>query len=455
MEILELLEIWGLELVQMILFAKIICFQRIKWQKKQIQKVILSIGMFFVAAAFIKINVIILLMISIFLFFILLDGKKWHCFLVFWTAYWMVSKINYISAVLLSFCSSIEAVLRNNIVIGFLFPGDSVDSEKSCYEYFQNYPENIVRSICGILIIILLGFVVKYWQDFIRSLPDSFYGLSALGGSFFFFCINPAMRFGKQVSSKALQNIIVLGSVFSELLFYMILLALFAVNSKCNNYQKENKFKEFMLQASKEYCREILENGKEIRKFRHDMKHHITIMKYFLYEKKYQKLLEYLVTIDEELERVLYIHKATGNEILDAVLAKYVQRNPQIFFQVEGEISASNITDYDLCVIFSNAIVNAVEACNRLKEKEKIIEIYLKKTGNNIIFVIKNPLEWKVDINRLGDMTTKEDKMKHGYGISRIREIAEKYDGSVDFQIEEQKFQIAVILTEITVCYKK
>ncbi len=62
--------------------------------------------------------------------------------------------------------------------------------------------------------------------------------------------------------------------------------------------------------------------------------------------------------------------------------------------------------------------------------------------------IIRNPVEWEIDSDSIGKVTTKKDRRNHGYGIAKIRETAEKYDGSVDFEIKGRIFQITVILTE-------
>ena len=42
--------------------------------------------------------------------------------------------------------------------------------------------------------------------------------------------------------------------------------------------------------------------------------------------------------------------------------------------------------------------------------------------------------------------TTKPDDGRHGFGISGMREIAARYGGSLDIQVEEQTFTLLVYL---------
>ena len=416
---------WMLELIQYMLFARTAYFQKILYGKKKICTAILvAVAFFITAVIFMETKVIILLTASLILFMILLEGNRRHCFVIFWASYWFVNKINDILSVFLSVCG------------------------RSCYVYLEEYPEKWVLSIVGIFVIFMLGQALKGEKESIKNLPDSFYGLSSFGGGIFFFCVSPAVQFGRQFSSRAVQGVFVLGSALSEILFYMLLYVFFIIDKKRMDYQARNVLQESMLQASKDYCREILDNEKEIRKLRHDFKNHVTVMQHLLQDREYQRLSGYLADISEEVKKASWMPGTVGNEILDAVLAKFMQREPEISFQVEGELSRADIHDYDLCVIFSNALANAVEACRLLEKQEKIIEIYLKKTGANDILIIRNPVEWEIDSDSIGKVTTKKDRKNHGYGIAKIRETAEKYDGSVDFEITGRIFQITVILTE-------
>ncbi len=94
------------------------------------------------------------------------------------------------------------------------------------------------------------------------------------------------------------------------------------------------------------------------------------------------------------------------------------QAGDEIVFQCEGHVSEKvAISDYDLCTIFSNLLSNAREACKRLQRKEKRIEILMKEYQKQMLVTIKNPIEWEVDMEKLGTYTSEEDGEVHGYGI--------------------------------------
>ena len=64
------------------------------------------------------------------------------------------------------------------------------------------------------------------------------------------------------------------------------------------------------------------------------------------------------------------------------------------------------------------------------------------------IMVIKNPYEHEINKDRDERImsTKKEEKYKHGYGLKSIMRIADKYQGEVIIDTENDVFSLTVIL---------
>lgn len=58
---------------------------------------------------------------------------------------------------------------------------------------------------------------------------------------------------------------------------------------------------------------------------------------------------------------------------------------------------------------------------------------------------MKNPTyqDFKYDSN-MG--TTKKDKLNHGYGLSIIKNIVNRYDGNVEFESSNNTFSVNILL---------
>ena len=102
----------------------------------------------------------------------------------------------------------------------------------------------------------------------------------------------------------------------------------------------------------------------------------------------------------------------------------------------------------DIGVVLGNAIDNAIEAVKICKRSEKIIEISMGVKKEAWIMVIKNPYEHEINKDRDERImsTKKEEKYKHGYGLKSIMRIADKYQGEVIIDTENDVFSLTVIL---------
>ena len=136
-----------------------------------------------------------------------------------------------------------------------------------------------------------------------------------------------------------------------------------------------------------------------------------------------------------------------GNKLVDAIIAdgKSKGRADGIEIECNGKLSGGFIvTDFDLCIIFSNLVSNAIEACRKLEHSERYISITLKREGNTAKIIFANPVEWDVDIENFGEYTTKKDKLNHGFGINNVRKTVEKYNGQMTVGVEEGEFKTII-----------
>ena len=107
-----------------------------------------------------------------------------------------------------------------------------------------------------------------------------------------------------------------------------------------------------------------------------------------------------------------------------------------------------NITSDDLCVILFNLLDNAMEACQhyiRQAQTPPRIEVTLRRIHQFLIIKIQNPC---VPPRKLFGIfpTTKADARHHGIGLRNVREKVEKYNGSLEFDVEGNVFTVTALL---------
>ena len=87
---------------------------------------------------------------------------------------------------------------------------------------------------------------------------------------------------------------------------------------------------------------------------------------------------------------------------------------------------------------------NAIEACERLAEEKKEIKLYIEDDAESTTLVIKNPLEKEILMNNGRFITSKGDKLKHGIGMSNVKNIVEKYDGECMISTKDNTFSCII-----------
>lgn len=181
----------------------------------------------------------------------------------------------------------------------------------------------------------------------------------------------------------------------------------------------------------------------EIRQFRHDYTNHISCLLGIIKAQRYEEAEKYIINMSGRLPAENMIFK-TGNYIADAILTdKQEEAGENITIQFEGCI-ISEINSTDLCIILSNALDNAIEACVNIPG-EKIISVYGNYQQGYFVLIIKNPT-----VNTLTDTeklpaTSKEDNIHHGFGLSNIKYTVQKYNGKLDISVKDGIFILNII----------
>ncbi|HEY5585752.1 MAG TPA: ATP-binding protein [Ruminiclostridium sp.] len=98
----------------------------------------------------------------------------------------------------------------------------------------------------------------------------------------------------------------------------------------------------------------------------------------------------------------------------------------------------------DLCVILSNAIENAVNACKRIPiANDRIIRIICKTKNDKLFIQIANSYEGTIIF--VDDMPISIEE-NHGLGTKSIAAVAQKYGGVYSFTTEDEVFKTSIIL---------
>ncbi len=195
-------------------------------------------------------------------------------------------------------------------------------------------------------------------------------------------------------------------------------------------------------------CIEVENMYRTMRGWRHDYHNHIQTMKAYLKMNKLDELDEYLNKLDTDLTTVDTVIK-TGNLMIDAIL------NSKLSIFKANNISVNakaivpktlKVNDIDLCVIIGNLLDNALEACLKIdKIEDRFLRVYIDIFKGQLYISVQNSNGGK--IKKIGKTYyTSKDGNTHGFGILRIDNIVNKYNGFINRQHEEGVFATEVML---------
>lgn len=225
----------------------------------------------------------------------------------------------------------------------------------------------------------------------------------------------------------------------------------FTIVISIKNHEKSELIKtKFQLKQQEEDYKNIEEKYKETLEIRHDVKNHILCALSLAEENNIEELKTFLKKYSNESIGSLKTFVLTKNNILNAIInSKFSEaenKNIDAKCIVDNDIDFSN--DADICTVLSNLLDNAIEACERNNKPSKIA-LNVSKLEDEIIIVIRNT----VDKNILEDnpelRTSKSDKKMHGFGISSVRKVLEKYNGTLTYELENDVFVTKVLIKNI------
>lgn len=234
--------------------------------------------------------------------------------------------------------------------------------------------------------------------------------------------------------------------------FALLLIALFSfisllwcitVLARQQRLEQQNMFTEI----NRRYYASMEQQHFEIRRLKHDLANHLQTL-YALPEEKRDAYLKDLTENTVVSETLSYCGDATVNAVLT------VKKNLMDRYGIclETSVDIPDTLPYqktDLCALYANALDNAIEACMRVDETKRLITLKSKAQKGLFCLEVRNPLPDTISPTVLRKAetdfilpTSKSDKTNHGIGLKSIREIVERYHGSVEAKTTDGVFDL-------------
>ncbi|HSQ87260.1 ATP-binding protein [Romboutsia sp.] len=195
------------------------------------------------------------------------------------------------------------------------------------------------------------------------------------------------------------------------------------------------------------YYKKIENNQEKIKKLYHDMRNHMICISNL---NNLDEIEKYIENINIELREIDNSFN-TGNRIIDIIMSEKnaICIEKDIKFESFLNFSKLDFIDMtDICIIFSNALDNAIQACEKINDLSILKYISVKITYVNDFCVINIENSKVNNIVKKNNIivTDKKDNFMHGIGIKNIKNTVRKYDGEVSINFTDNKFTLTMMI---------
>ena len=189
----------------------------------------------------------------------------------------------------------------------------------------------------------------------------------------------------------------------------------------------------------------LVEKEKLLSQQRHDLRHHLAVIKELVDEDNIE-LREYLDVVTDKIPKARMAY--CENNVVNAIVSHFagICEENKIKFDCHLSVPNTNsqLTDSNLCVIFANLLENAIEACMRMESGNRFINI--KSSIRHSILTITMDNSFDGQIMKSDDHYYSSKRDEFGIGISSIRSIVDKYRGGAEFRNDENTFYSSIYL---------
>ena len=313
--------------------------------------------------------------------------------------------------------------------------------------------KDLYRFVGVVIIQIVLFYLTRFMIK--RTKKDSTYSLK--WNEWFVLLIIPVISiFTMSVVSLMIINIEDQLSPMQHIFSILSILGILMTNSLVYvlyvNMQKDHaKQLEYSIlqQAFKSQEKSVEETKilyQSVRSIRHDLKQHFQVALTMLHSGKINEAVDYMEkyndTVLDGISNKVFCDNDVVNYIINSKSKICSDRHIKIYIYIANEIP--EFSDLDLCVLLGNALDNAIEGVSGEGNNEIYLE--LRNVDNFFMISVKNTIINSVLEYNPNLISTKNEKELHGLGILSMKEVVQKYNGSIEFYESDNKFCCDMLL---------
>jgi hypothetical protein len=206
-------------------------------------------------------------------------------------------------------------------------------------------------------------------------------------------------------------------------------------------YKNDAEISARIIKNEREYFEKISTGYENMRRYRHDIKYSMSVIKGLAQSDKSEAILEYIGEIEEPEMPPRFCDNVAVNALID----DYQKRFSKIgaVFDVGASVDEdTKISSYELCTLLGNILENAYEALEKCERRE--ISLKIRKAGKMLI--IRSSNSYNGEIKKSGTRIVSVKSSGGGRGLRSVEMIAAKYGGNVSIAYNEKDFTVSILI---------
>jgi two-component system sensor histidine kinase AgrC len=223
--------------------------------------------------------------------------------------------------------------------------------------------------------------------------------------------------------------------------FYFVFIILYySEQQKQTNLQRERDMLDAQLRQAQTEFTSLRQMQQNAAAYRHDMRHHFALLQHLASEGRIKEIKEYLQTAQADMDAITPV-RFCKNETVNLILSSFAAKAKQldIMMTVDAKLPDSlAFSDTELCSLLSNALENAIHACEQIVGiDQRHIKLRMYSRNNKLCIDIRNRYQTEPTF-RQGLPVTNEHG--HGFGTKSMAQIIERHGGVYMFSISDGWF---------------
>lgn len=339
------------------------------------------------------------------------------------------------------YCGIYWSISTAIVSVFYLFPDFGYTDE-----FLRQMTENLTEAMN---LCLMMAFHFRY-KSRIRGLAESRWKKFALLP---FLCLTTMVAFNLLSSGDTAPNKYATLATVSGIAILNIFLYYFAMRI----LEKEETLQKMRLNAERMHSqmsmyRTVQTQYEQQRRFLHDYKNQLNCIQGLLDCGQTQEASEYITRMTGNL-RAQFGDINTNHTVANIILNQKYQtaRDQKIAMTfVINDLSELTMTEEDLVTLLTNLLDNAIEACEKIDDKNasitKTIQFKMVIEEDQLILSVRNPVSQPVLIKNNTVVTSKKDTAYHGIGLSNVDTVVKKYHGTSVLKCENGWFSFAAML---------